>query len=340
MPAEWEPHRGVWMSWPHREESWPGRFEPVPAAYARLVSAIAKFEPVHLNVGSGCGHIEQASRLLKALDVSPERVHFHPIPTNDAWCRDHGPIFVEDRNGAPAVLDWGFNAWGGKYEPWDLDDAVPARVAEELGLPRVSPGMTLEGGSIDVNGRGTLLTTESCLLNPNRNPDLSRDQIEAALARYLGAYHVIWLGEGIAGDDTDGHIDDLARFVNETTVVAAAPDDPADPDAAILADNLSRLRASTDQDGRSLTVVELPTPDGVTIEGEPVPASYANFYIANGAVIAPVFRHRNDERALSALARCFPGRAIVPVDCTDLIWGLGAVHCLTQQWPEPPGRPT
>ena len=340
MPAEWEPHEGVWVSWPHKAESWPGRFEPVPEAFARMVAMLATAEPVHINIGAGevgeCLRTE-AQGLLDGLAVPRERIRFHPIPTDDAWCRDHGPMWVLDAEGRRVLLDWGFNAWGGKYEPFDDDDAVPSRIALELSVEAIRPGMVLEGGSIDVNGRGTLLTTESCLLNPNRNPGMRRAEVEAMLALWLGATKTIWLERGIEGDDTDGHIDDLARFVDPNTVVAALPDDPEDPDYPVLKDNLDRLRAATDQDGRPLTVASLPTPGNVTVDGERVPASYANFVMANGLVLVPTYNVANDARALETLARCFPDRAVRGLDATDLIWGLGAFHCLTQQMPLPGG---
>jgi agmatine deiminase len=232
-----------------------------------------------------------------------------------------------------AVVDWGYNAWGGKYPPFDDDDRVPARIAALLDLARFEPGMVLEGGAIDVNGRGTLLTTEACLLNPNRNPRLTRAEIEERLAAFLGVRSIVWLGDGIVGDDTDGHVDDLTRFVDARTVVTAVEDDPADPNHAPLADNLARLRAARDQDGRPLRIRTLPMPGAVTREDARLPASYANFYIGNEAVLVPTFHHAHDAVALATLAACFPTRRIVGVDARDLVWGLGAFHCVTQQQP-------
>jgi agmatine deiminase len=335
MPAEWEPHRGTWLSWPHKMESWPGKFERVPAVFATLARHLAKHEEVHINV-AGPAMEAEAARVLRAAGAEPTRIFFHHNPTNDAWCRDHGPIFVQREAGGrleQAILDWGYNAWGGKYPPYDLDDVVPRRIAKELGLPVIEPGIILEGGSIDVNGRGALLTTEACLLNPNRNPHLDRSQIEEYLRAYLGVSHILWLGDGIAGDDTDGHVDDLARFVSPDTVVTVVEEDPADENYEPLQENLERLRGMTDQDGRPLRVVTLPMPRPLSQEGQRLPASYANFYIANGLVMLPTYDPDRDAEAVATLQTLFPDRRIVGVDCTDLVWGLGAFHCVTQQWP-------
>jgi agmatine deiminase len=265
-------------------------------------------------------------------------VFFHHFPTNDAWCRDHGPCFVQrdrgDGSREELVLDWGYNAWGGKYPPFDLDDQIPRRVAAKLGLEVVTPGMILEGGSIDVNGRGTLLTTEQCLLHPNRNPSLTRDDIERQLRDHLGVTNILWLGEGIVGDDTDGHIDDITRFTDERTIVTMVEDDPADENHRLLADNLDRLRAMRDQDGEPFRLVTLPMPRPVVYEGQRLPASYANFYIGNEVVLVPGYDAERDEVARTTLQELFPTRRIVVIDCTALIWGLGAFHCLSQQWPE------
>jgi agmatine deiminase len=335
MPAEWEPHRGTWLSWPHKEASWPGKFAGVPAIFARMVRLLADREEVHINVAGP--EMEAGVRsLLTDEGADSGNVYFHYHPTNDAWCRDHGPIFVQRKvDGAveEAILDWGYNAWGGKYPPYDLDDVVPTRIAEECGIPVYHPDMILEGGSIDVNGRGTLLTTEACLLNPNRNPQLGRDKIESRLRAYLGVSNILWLGDGIAGDDTDGHVDDLTRFVSPITVVTVVEEDPADENYAALQENLERLRGMRDQDGRPLTIETLPMPRPVHHEGQRLPASYANFYIANGLVLLPTYDSTRDDEAKATLARVFPGRDVVGIDCTDLVWGLGAFHCVTQQWP-------
>ncbi len=332
MPAEWEPHQATWLSWPHKEASWPGKFPVILPVYARMVAALAQSETIHINVNDDAME-EQARRLLRAAGAEGD-IRFHPIATNDAWCRDHGAIFVVRDGPAPlAATDWGYNAWGEKYPPYDLDNQVPQHMAETLGVPRFDGGMILEGGSIDVNGAGLLLTTEACLLNPNRNPQLSREQIEQRLCDYLGVVTILWLGDGIAGDDTDGHIDDLARFVAPDTVVTVVENDPADENYEVLQQNLRRLRGLTDLRGGALRVVELPMPPAVSYAGQRLPASYANFYIGNSVVLLPAFGHANDDRAAAILAELLPGREIVGIDCTDIIWGLGAWHCLTQQVP-------
>jgi agmatine deiminase len=336
MPPEWGPHRGTWLSWPHKEASWPGKFEPVPAIFARIVAELAPHEEVHLNVGDD--DLEAAARAtLRRAEVPLSRVFFHRHATDDAWCRDHGPIFLQRDRGAgrreELILDWGFNAWGGKYPPFEQDDAIPARIAAELGVPLRSPGMVLEGGSIEVNGAGALLTTEQCLLNPNRNPALSRSDIEDRLRDYLGVRKVLWLGDGIEGDDTDGHIDDLTRFVSPDTVVTVVEEDPRDRNYAPLRDNLERLRGMTDQDNGTLRIVELPMPPPLYHEGQRLPVSYANFYIANGVVLLPGFDRARDALARAVLQPLFPDRRVRVIESTDLVWGLGAIHCVTQQWP-------
>lgn len=335
MPAEWAPHRGTWLSWPHRESSWPGKFEPVPAVFAELVRHLSPREEVHINVADAA--MEAAARLtLHRAQVGVGNVVFHHHRTNDAWCRDHGPIFVQRSVGErreTRIVDWSYNAWGGKYPPFDDDDVIPTAIGRELGIEVVAPGIVMEGGSIDVNGRGTLMTTESCLLNPNRNPTLSKAEIEHHLAIQLGITHFLWLGDGIEGDDTDGHIDDLTRFVDPTTVVTVIEDDPMDTNYRPLRDNLERLRSMTDQDGRPLTVATLPMPRPMYQDDQRLPASYANFYVANGVVLMPAYDKATDPIALATLAKCFPRHQVIPVDCVDLVWGLGAIHCVTQQWP-------
>ncbi|MEP6591186.1 MAG: agmatine deiminase family protein [Gemmatimonadota bacterium] len=335
MPAEWARHRGTWLSWPHRESSWPGNFERVPAVIAEMVRHLAPGEEIHINVSDAEMESEVRGILQRAI-IATGNVYFHHNPTNDAWCRDHGPIFVQ-RGSEQLILDWGYNAWGGKYPPYDLDDVIPTRIAEEFGIPVAHPPMILEGGSIDVNGAGTLLTTEACLLNPNRNPDLSRETIERRLRDWLGVHHILWLGDGIVGDDTDGHIDDIARFTDARTVVTVVEEDPADENHALLQENLHRLESMSDQDGMPLRIVTLPMPRAVVYEGQRLPASYANFYIGNEVVLLPAYDPPRDRIAQETLQRLFPTRRVVPIDCTELIWGLGAFHCLTQQWPEPSG---
>lgn len=331
MPAEWEEHEATWLAWPHNPNTWPGQLDRIPPLWVQMIQALHAQEKVHLCVKDD-NMAQEAKAFLRKNNIS-QNVFLHLIPTNDAWARDHGPIFVR-KNNQMKVLDWIFNSWGKKYGPWDLDDVVPRKAAQILGLPCEIIEMVLEGGSIDVNGRGTLLTTEKCLLNENRNPHLSKEEIEKQLKRSLGVKNILWLGEGIVGDDTDGHIDDITRFVNPTTVVTAIEEDPTDENYKPLQDNLRRLRSMKDQDGNPLDVLTLPMPGPVYYEDQRLPASYANFYIANGVVLVPTYRHENDEKALSVLRRVFPTRTVVGIDCTDLVWGLGAIHCVTQQQPK------
>ena len=333
MPAEWQPHQCTWISWPHKKESWPNKFEPVDPVMARFVHALARSELVRINVLDP-SHEKHVRRQLERVAPAP-RVVFHRIPTNDAWCRDHGAIFVKrDSQDDPLLaLDFQFNAWGGKYPPFDLDNAVAAKMAEALGTPCTTLPMVLEGGSIDVNGAGALLTTEQCLLHHNRNPSMSREAIESALRDTLGVSQIIWLGDGIVGDDTDGHIDDLTRFVSEDTVVTVTEKNRSDENFEALAENRERLSAVRLADGRPLKVIELQMPRPVEFEGDRLPASYANFYIGNRAVIMPAFNDPADEPNRKLLAQCFPGREIIGIDCTDLVLGLGTFHCLTQQVP-------
>jgi agmatine deiminase len=332
MPPEWAPHQATWLSWPHKEASWPGKLDRVLPVYARAVAALARSETVHINVRDAA--MEAAARDLLAAAGAAGDIRFHHFPTNDAWCRDHGAIFVT-RAQAPrlAAVDWDYNAWGGKYPPFDLDDAIPPQMAAYLGVPCFEGGMVLEGGSFEVDGAGLLLTSEQCLLNPNRNPALSREQIEARLRAFLGVEKILWVGEGIVGDDTDGHIDDIARFVAPSTVLAAVEEDPQDENYHILQENLRRLQLMTDLAGRPLTVLTIPMPPPVEYEGQRLPASHANYYIGNKVVLLPTFGGPSDGRAAEVLGRCFPGREVVGIDCTDVVWGLGAWHCLTQQVP-------
>jgi agmatine deiminase len=334
MPAEWQPHQATWLSWPHNPETWPGCLPEVERVMAQAVSALATGETVHINVKDAT-HARHVEGLL-AGKAPQGRVVLHQFPTNDAWCRDHGAIFVTRpaSRGEPLLaLDFQYNAWGGKYPPFDLDNAIPGRMAGFLGVPSRAIDMILEGGSVEVNGAGTVLTTEQCLLNENRNPHLSRAQIEERLRGYLGVEQVVWLGDGIVGDDTDGHIDDLTRFVAEDTVVTVVEADPADANYAALRDNRERLAAVTLADGRPLRVIELPMPAPVVRDGVRLPASYANFYVGNRAVLLPTFDCPADEAAAAILARCFPGRRIVGLDCRPVVVGLGTFHCLTQQVP-------
>jgi agmatine deiminase len=334
MPAEWQPHQATWLSWPHNPATWPGCLSEVERVMAQAVSALATGETVHINV-QDARHALHVERLL-AGKAPQGRVVLHQFPTNDAWCRDHGAIFVTRAAaaGEPLLaLDFQYNAWGGKYPPFDLDNAIPGHMARVLGVPSRAVDMILEGGSVEVNGAGTVLTTEQCLLNQNRNPHLSRAEIEDRLRGYLGVEQVVWLGDGIVGDDTDGHIDDLTRFVAEDTVVTVVEADPADANYAALRDNRERLATVTLPDGRPLRIIELPMPAPVVRDGVRLPASYANFYIGNRAVLLPTFDCPADEEAAAILARCFPGRRIVALDCRDVVVGLGTFHCLTQQVP-------
>ncbi|MDQ6939199.1 MAG: agmatine deiminase family protein [Verrucomicrobiota bacterium] len=326
MPAEWEPHAATWLSWPRREGiSFPAAFDRVMPTFRAMVAALIESEPVCINVCNGA-HEAEARDVLRGLPN--ECITYYEIPTNEPWCRDHGPIFLK-RHEEPklAIVDWGHNAWGGKYPPFDLDDVVPTRIGQVLGLRVYDGGMILEGGSIDVNGRGACLTTESCLLNPNRNPNLTREQIEQRLRDFLGVREIFWLARGTEGDDTDGHIDNLARFVDERTVLAMVDSDPQSANYEALQENLARLRET------KFKVIELPVPPRMEREDLILPASYANFYIANERVLAPTYDDANDKIALDTIQSAFPKRKVVAIDGRELIWGLGAFHCLTQQQP-------
>lgn len=364
FPAEWFRQRATWFSWPRPEGiSFPAKYETVPANIALFIREIAPRQTVHINVPNE--NYERIAREqliaggvpkrffgpLTALEETPSRtsrIQFHYMKTNEAWCRDHGPAFVtRTRKGKKefAIVDWGFNAWGGKYPPFDSDDAVPTRIAEELAAAR-TPGFAgvfypkhkglpiiMEGGAIEVNGKGTLLTTESCLLNKNRNPNLSQSQIEKYLKDYYGQSHICWLGDGIVGDDTDGHIDDLARFLDPRTIVVALETDRKDANFKILRENYKRAQELRDQDGRPFNIVEIPMPGRLEHLGQRLPATYLNFLFINGAVLVPTFRHKNDRLALAILQKHLPRHKVVGVDSVELIWGLGSIHCLSQQQP-------
>jgi agmatine deiminase len=333
MPAEWDRHEATWISWPDRDgQSFPDSYDRVVPTLVRMAATIAASEILRVNVSSSEQESEVRGLLSKAAPM--ESVEFHHNPTNEPWCRDHGPIFVK-RAADPslAVNDFGYNAWGGKYPPFDADDVVPTRIARRLGLPLFEPGFILEGGSVDPNGAGALLTTESCLLNPNRNPSMSREQIEQGLRDFLGVDQILWLGDGIEGDDTDGHVDDITRFVSRDTVVTVVEPHRGDPNHGPLAENLERLRGMSLADGTPLNVLEMPMPPRIDREGMRLPASHANFYIANESVLMPAFGGDSDAVAADLLAGLFPSRMIRPIDCRELIWGLGAFHCLTQQQP-------
>ncbi len=358
MPAEWEPHAATWIAWPHNREDWPGKFAPIPWVYVEIVRLLSRSEPVRIVVRDRAMK-RCASKRLELAGVDLDRVRFFKAATDRVWLRDSGPTFVVRDPGTPAastdppdgigLIEWKFNAWA-KYDNYDDDRRLPRRLSKWLGLPRWVPRVeqggrrvrvVMEGGAIDVNGRGAVLTTEECLLGEvqARNPGLGRAEVERVLADYLGARHVIWLGRGIAGDDTHGHVDDLARFVDPLTVVTVVEPRADDPNHGPLQENLERLRSARDQDGEPLRVVELPMPRPVVFEGLRLPASYANFYIANGTVLVPTFNDPADRLALDTLAEVFPDREVVGIHCGDLVLGLGTLHCLSQQQPiGPDGR--
>ncbi|NDE61111.1 MAG: agmatine deiminase family protein [Cyclobacteriaceae bacterium] len=334
FPAEFAPQQAMWLSWPHKEESWPGKIQTIYSPYAQFVKEVALGQEVHINVADAAMQDFATLHLVQA-GVAMDKIHFHFFPTNDAWCRDHGPAFlINPKADIPKVLvKWNYNAWGEKYPPHDLDNQIPVRIAKELGIPYFTPDIVMEGGSVEFNGNGTLLTSKACLLNPNRNPHLSQTQIEKFLCDYYGVKHILWVGDGILGDDTDGHIDDITRFVNADTVVAVVEERKSDGNYEILQENLHLLKEMRLEDGKQLNVVELPMPSPVIWEGQRLPASYANFYIANEVVVVPTFRDKNDQKALDILEECFPSRRVVGIDSTDIIWGLGSFHCLSQQEP-------
>jgi agmatine deiminase len=365
MPAEWNRHTATWLTWPKDPETWPGRVPQVEEIFLQMMAALTPNETVNLLVDD-----EETEQTVRARCTFPgsENIRFHHIPTVDSWIRDYGPNFilsdkqvsdklkfVDASGNEPAARlddklkfvehplaynDWIFNAWGNKYEELKKDDLIPKLLEGVLKVPRFEPGIVMEGGSIDVNGAGCVLTTEQCLLNPNRNPQLSKVEIEQYLKNYLGVQKVLWLGEGIVGDDTDGHIDDIARFVEPDVIVAAVEDDPADANYKLLQDNLKRLSYMTTVDNRSIEIVKLPMPGvvgGTSIDSRNLnrlPASYANFYIANDVVLVPVFGHANDKHALEIIQRVFPLRRVVGINCEPLVWGMGTIHCVTQQQPE------
>jgi agmatine deiminase len=353
MPAEWETHAATWLAWPHYHGDWPGKFEPIPWVYAEIIRNLVRHERVELIVNDTSAE-RQPCKILERAGGSLKNVRFHRWPTNRVWMRDSGCIFVKRSCGASAPAREGqacdasllatkfrFNAWA-KYSNWRYDEKIGSLMANTADAPEIRPQnagvrVVLEGGSIDVNGCGTLLTTEECLLSKvqQRNPGMSRKDYEKIFADYLGASHVIWLGQGIAGDDTHGHVDDLARFVAPGIVVTMVESDPKDVNHKPLRDNLRRLQSARDQSGKPLNIVELPMPSPVIFEKRRLPASYANFYIANGVVLVPVFNDPNDRIALNTLAQLFPTREVVPIYSGDLVWGLGTMHCMTQQQPAP-----
>ncbi len=336
MPPEWTRHSATQLHWPSNRETWPGeRLEKVEEVYCRLIEELHFYEPIHLFVEN----LEVRNRVMRKLSlraVDLDRVIIHQHKINDVWARDCGPIFVKSDE-EYLITDWEYNAWGEKYPPWEDDNALPKYVADKFGVKSIKTDMVLEGGAIDVNGAGSLLTTEAVLLNPNRNPDLSKSEIEQKLERYLGAHHIIWLKNGLAGDDTDGHVDDIARFLNEDTVLAMVCEHKQDVNYHALQENLGILKSVKLPNGNPLNIETLFLPqtkiEETTVDGsEHVPASYANFYIANGAVFVPLYEQKYDEPALQLFRKYFPGRKIIGIPATDLVWGQGSIHCITQQW--------
>jgi agmatine deiminase len=351
MPAEWEPHAATWLAWPHNPEDWPGKFQPIPWVYAEIVGHLARVEAVHILVDDAAAE-KRARGILKRTGANLTRVHFHAWPTDRVWTRDSGPIFVRRQPEAGsvtekdtvAVTNWKFNAWA-KYPDWRLDDKIPSLVSDLLGMPQWTPTIempagphrvVLEGGSIDGNGRGTLITTEECQLSEvqQRNLGVSREQLEKVLRDYLGIDQVLWMNRGIAGDDTHGHVDDITRFVGPNTIVTVVEPNPEDDNHLPLAENLDRLKSARNLEGKPYDIVELPMPPPIIFQGQRLPASYANFYIANDLVLVPTFNRAADRKALNILAEAFPAREVVGIYCGDLVWGLGTLHCMTQQQPK------
>ena len=334
FPAEFALHTATWLSWPHNPDTWPGKIETVYEPYTRFIKILTEGEFVHINVADAAMETH-ARQHLEAIEVNMSRVRFYHHPTNDAWCRDHGPAFlINPESRQPKVIvDWGHNAWGGKYPPFDLDDVIPTKIANAYNIPVYHPGIIMEGGSVDFNGAGALITSTSCLLNPNRNPHLNKSEIEQYLINYYGVEQILWVDEGIVGDDTDGHIDDTVRFVNEDTVLTVVEENKQDENYELLQHNLRQLQQMRLTNGQQLNIIELPMPDAVVYEEQRLPASYANFYIANAAVIVPTYRCANDDKALQIIQQSFPDRKVIGIDSTEIIWGLGSFHCLSQQEP-------
>jgi agmatine deiminase len=338
MPAEWAHHKATWLSYPHNEDSWPGKINTIFPSYNLFIKVLSEDEEVHINVNDQVMEDQVHEDLIK-IGANMSNIFFHQFPTNDAWCRDHGPAFLLNRKDPSrrAIVNWNHNAWGGKY-PYELDTQIPLHIHQFLSqtdpnLELFQPGIVMEGGSIDVNGCGDLLTTTSCLLNPNRNPHLNQSQIEEYLRDYYGVDNIIWLGDGIMGDDTDGHVDDLSRFISPDTIVTAVEDDCWDENYDVLQKNLKTLNSCRLANGKQPTIVELPMPDMVFYDNQRLPASYANFYIANNKVIFPTYRCLADNEAAYILEALFPDREIIGIDSTDIVWGLGSFHCLSQQMP-------
>lgn len=338
FPAEWKKHAATWLSWPHKEASWPGKIDKIFPVYSEFVKIIAKGEPVCININNEQMK-QKAQKHLSDAGVDLSKIQFYNHPTNDAWCRDHGPAFllknpeINPHLPSKTIVEWEYNAWGNKYPPFDLDNQIPSAIARHYNIKSFQPKMIMEGGSVDFNGKGTVLTTKSCLLNPNRNPHLNQQQIETYLRNYYGVEQILWLENGIEGDDTDGHIDDLTRFVNEDSVVTIIPEDKNHPDYQVLQANLKALKKMRLMNGKQLNIIELPVPSPYVEENQILPCSYANFYICNAAVIVPTFQDKEDEKALKIIESCFKDRPVVGLNSKDIIWGLGSFHCLSQQEP-------
>lgn len=338
MPAEWAPHTATWIAWPHNAEDWPGKFQSIPWVYAEIVRHLSNVEDVHILVNEASTE-KRVRRILLRAGANLARLHFHPWPTDRVWLRDSGPIFIKNPQGELALTNWHFNAWA-KYPNWHRDDQIPHHVANLYGMEEFQPKvgdhrLVLEGGSIDTNGAGILLTTEECLLSEiqQRNPGISRELLEQAFHDYLGIDQILWLNRGAAGDDTHGHVDDITRFVAEDTILTCVEPNIHDENHLPLAENLERLRSVRNLDGKPFRIVELPMPSPVSFDNQRLPASYANFYIANDLVLVPTFNDAKDRHALNIIADCFPDRKVVGIHCVDFIWGLGALHCMTQQEP-------
>lgn len=334
FPAEWTKHEATWLSWPHNLETWPkNKLGSILKTYVHFISLLAEGELVRININKD-KYQKEALDLLKATNIDLNKIEFFINKTNDAWCRDHGPSFIINPKAInkKAIVDWNFNSWGGKY-PFDLDNKIPRLIADKFNLPLFTPKIVMEGGSVDFNGEGTILTTTSCLLNQNRNQKLNKRDIEKYLINYYGAEQILWLKDGIKGDDTDGHIDDITRFVNTNTVITMIEEDKYDDNYDVLKENLKALNTFRLPNGQQLEIIEIPMPKPVKYNGERLPASYANFYISNYAVIVPTFEDKNDQVALEILQRVFPDRKVIGLDSRDIIIGLGSFHCLTQQEP-------
>ncbi len=338
MPAEWAPHAATWIAWPHNPEDWPNKFQPIPWVYCEIVRHLSQVEQVHILVQDAAAET-RATNMLRRQGANFTRLHFHRWRTDRVWLRDSGPIFVKNGNGEKSLTNWRFNAWA-KYDNWRNDDKIPAHITKLYSMKSIEPSihgkrLVLEGGSIDTNGEGVLLTTEECLLSDiqQRNPGVSKQQLEQAFHDYLGIEKVLWLNRGCAGDDTHGHVDDITRFVAPNTILTAIEPNTADENHLPLAENLERLHAARNLKKKPFTIKTLPMPAPVVFEGQRLPASYANFYIANSLVLVPTFNDPNDRIALNTLAECFPTRTIVGIHAVDLVWGLGTLHCMTQQEP-------